>query len=240
MKIDHTEFVASLRSESAPLSYAKLKKVYVNKKAGIPEAELLETLSAAIRSGSIFAWPKKSYWHVDPEAQLRAEILSACAAKALKRTEIKVKGRTSKDIGIAIEGLLAEGRLLKYPALSGAAFLLLSASSPDAYWVYVKDFVTQKLKKAGIAEAGLEEEILKHLEKLEPDKDLPVSVVRLREALSSPDKRHFDEAVLKLRAQQRVHLSQHDDPHGLTAEDREALIDGKDGKFYVAISRRER
>src|SRR5450631_3139433 len=130
MKIDPTELLASLRNESAPLSFAKLKKAYVNKKAGILEADMLATLDAALGAGSIFAWPKKSYWHLDPEAQLRAEILNACAAKALKRTEIKVKGRASKDVAAAIERLLAERRLLKYPALSGTAVLLLSAASP--------------------------------------------------------------------------------------------------------------
>jgi hypothetical protein len=33
-------------------------------------------------------------------------------------------------------------------------------------------------------------------------------------------------------------LSQHDHPQALSEEDRDLLIDGKDGRYYVAVSRR--
>ena len=137
MTLDSTQVLASLRAESAPVSFAKLKRAHVNKKAGILEAHLRAALDAALSNGEIFAWPKNSYWHVDPEAQLRTEILAQCAAKASKKTAIKVKGRTSISIGATIERLLADGKLLKYPALAGTSVLLVSADSPQGYWVYV-------------------------------------------------------------------------------------------------------
>jgi hypothetical protein len=245
MKLESSELAAKLRSEPAPLSFAKLRKAFVNKKAGIAEADLHAALDAAITAAAIFAWPKNSYWHIDPATQLQSEILTQCAVKARKKTEIKVKGRTPKDVTAAIDRLLATRNLLQYPALAGTSVLFVSSGSPQSYWAYVKSFVAEKLKKAGIQEpalevqSALEEKLWEHLVKLEPDKNVPVSVVRLRNAVSPAAKTQFDEAALQLREQRRVHLSQHDDPHGISAEDKESLIDGKDGRYYVAISRRE-
>ena len=239
MQIDPSQLAARLQNEPVALSFAKLKKAFVNKKVGILEADLRTALNAALIARSVYAWPKNSYWHLDPEAQLHTEILNSCAAIAHKRTAIKVKGRTPKDVAAAVDRLLDQKKLLRYPALSGTAVLLVTATVPRAYWAYVEAFVKEKLKKAGIEEAALDEEIWEHLVRLEPDKDVPVSVVRLRKALSHADKQRFDEAALKLREQRRVHLSLHDDPHGLSAEDREGLIDGKGGRYYVAITRRQ-
>jgi hypothetical protein len=238
MTLDSTQLLASLRTEPAPVTFAKLKKAHVNKKAGVLEAHLRAALDFELSSGNIFAWPKNRYWHIDPEEQLQTEILTQCAAIARKKTEIKVKGRTPKDVAAAVERLLVARRLLKYPALAGVSVLFVSAGSPQAYWAYVQTFVAEKLKKAGIAEMSLEEDIWDRLVKLEPDNDAPVSAVRLRKATSIADKQRFDEAVLKLREQRRIHLSQHDDPQSLRTEDREELIDGKDGRYYVAITRR--
>jgi len=171
-------------------------------------------LHGALNAAGIFAWPKNNYWHIDPEEQLRAEVLSQCAKRALKRTEIKVKGRTPKDIGATVERLTAERKLLKYPALAGSGVLFVSAISPKAYWVYVEAFVADRLRKAGIEEACLEEKLWEILPKLEPEKDVPVSIARVRRALGLGEtgKQRFDEAALKLREQRRVYLSQHDHP----------------------------
>jgi len=98
--------------------------------------------------------------------------------------------------------------------------------------------VAAKLKKAGIEEAGLEEKIWEILPSLEPELNVPVSTARVRRALRQVDKNRFDEAALRLRQQRRVYLSQHDHPLALNEEDRDLLIDGKDGRYYVAISRR--
>jgi len=238
MSLDHREVLARLQGEVAPVSLAKLKKAYAGKKSGVTENELLRVLAGE----GIFAWPKNSYWHVDPSAQLQADILGQCAKKALKRTEIKVKGRGAKDVGAAVERLAAEKKLVKYPALAGAVALWVTAGSPEAYWAYVEEFVAAKLKKAGLAEEkpALEEKIWEILPTLEPELDIPISTARVRRALgvTERDKKRFDEAALRLREQRRIYLSLHDHPLGLSAEDRDLLIDGKDGRYYVAISRR--
>jgi len=238
MTLDPTQLLASLRTEPAPVTFAKLKKAHVNKKVGVLEAHLRSALDSELKSGNIFAWPKNRYWHKDPELELQTEIVALCATTARKKTEIKLKGHKPKDVAATIERLVAARTLLKYPALAGSSVLFVSAGSREAYWAYVKAFVADKLKEAGIEEANIEEDIWDRLVKLEPDNDAPVSAARLREATSITDKRRFDEAVLKLWEQRRIHLSQHDDPHSLSTEDREELIDGKDGRYYVAITRR--
>jgi hypothetical protein len=238
MPVDSKDLLAKLQSEPAPVSLAKLKKAYVSKKAGTTEEDLL----AALTAGGIFTWPKTSYWHIDPTVQLRTQILDLCAQKAMKRTEIKVKGHAPKKLSATIDQLIADRLLLKYPALTGSSVVLVSADSPQAYSTYVWAFVAEKLRRAGIEEPGLEEKVWEILPKLESEKDVPVSTARVRRALglAEQDKKRFDEAVLKLREQRRVYLSQHDHPLGLSTEDRDLLIDGGDGRYYVAITWRER
>lgn len=235
MKLDSQELLAKLRSEPAPVSWAKLKKSFAGKKSGVTEEELHEVLTAG---NGIYAWPKKSYWHIDPERRLEGEILAECGKKAVALTS--VKGANKK---MAVERLAAAGKLVKYPAVEGkkSVFLTAGSDATDAYWAYVRETVAAKLKKAGIEEAGLEEKIWEILPKLEPEVNVPVSTARVRRALglSESDKARFDEAALKLREQRRIYLSQHDHPMGVSAEERELLIDGKDGRHYVAISRRE-
>ena len=238
MGIDSKDVLLKLQAEPAPLSWAKLKKAFVNKKLGVTEADLRSALSGE----GIHAWPKASYWHVDPAAQLNAGILAQCAKKALKKTEIKVKGRGPKDVSAAIDHLINERKLLKYPALAGTSVLLVAEGSPEAYWEYVREVVAAKLKKAGIEESGLykgglEDKIFDILPTLEAAMNVPISVDRVRRALGEIDKKRFDEAALTLRQQGRVYLSQHDHPLGLNEEDRNVLIEGKDGRYYVAISR---
>jgi hypothetical protein len=234
MSIHSKDVLVKLQGEPTPLSWPKLKKAFVNKKLGVTEADLRDALAAE----GIHLWPKNSYWHVDPAAQLNADVLAQCAKKALKKIEIKVKGRSPKDVSSAIDHLVQEKKLLKYPALAGASVLLVAAGSPEAYWEYVHEIVAAKLKKAGIEESGLEEKIWEILPTLEPEPSVPVSTARVRRALGNIDKKRFDEAALKLREQRRVYLSQHDHPMGLSEADRDLLIEGKDGRYYVAINRR--
>jgi hypothetical protein len=226
-----------LQLQPEPVSFAKLKQAFVSKKTGVTEADLRSALS----SPGIFPWPKNSYWSVDPVTQLNAAILDLCSRQACKKTQIKIKGWVAKDIAVAIERLASERKLLKYPPLSGAIPLWASADAPQAYWAYVEEFVGEKLKKAGIAQVTLEENIWELLPSLEPAPDVPVSTARVRRALNliAADKARFDKAALNLRDQRRVYLSQHDHPFGLSEEDRNWLVDGKDGRYYVAISRRE-
>jgi hypothetical protein len=235
MRPDSKEVLARLQAEPGPVTWGKLKKEFAGKKSGVSEEELREALA----SDGIFAWtkPKNSYWHVDPEAQVEEEILAACRKKAMAAGD--VKGASKKK---AVERLVAAAKIVMYPAVEGKKQVLVAAKGGhDAYWAYVREVIETKLKKAGISEEGLEEKIWEILPRLEPERDVPLSVAKLRRSmgLTEVDKHRFDEAVIKMREQRRIHLTQHDHPLGLSAEERELLIDGKDGRYYVAITRRE-
>ncbi len=238
MKLDSREVLAKLQREPGPMTWPKLKKAFVNKKIGVTEADLRDTLTGE----GIFAWtkPKNSYWHIDPAAWLEMEILKQCTAKALAK--VTVKAADKKEVAEAVARLTTLKKIVPYPAVEGKKKVLVAATGGhDAYWAYVRETITKKLKKAGIEEAGLEEKIWEILPKLEPERDVPVSTARVRRALglNDEDKKRFDEAALNLRQQRRVYLSQHDHALGVSAEERDSLIDGKDGKYYVAITRRE-
>jgi len=238
MRLDSKEVLAKLQSEPGPVSWPKLKKAFAGKKSGVSEADLREALTG----GGIFAWtkPKNSYWSVDPGAWLEMEILKQCASKAVAKVTVKAAGK--KEVDEAVARLTALGKIVPYPALEGKKKVLVTAAGGyEAYWAYVREMIAEKLEKAGIEEARLEEKIWDILPKLEPERDVPVSTARVRRALglSGVDKRRFDEAALNLRQQRRVYLSQHDHALAVSAEERELLIDGKDGKYYVAITRRE-
>ena len=67
-------------------------------------------------------------------------------------------------------------------------------------------------------------------------KGVPVSTLRLRNYLPKLSKQEFDAAALELRRKEQVFLSQHADPYNLSEEDKNLLIDGQDGTYYVAIA----
>ncbi len=78
--------------------------------------------------------------------------------------------------------------------------------------------------------------ILEAVHSLEPVRGVPVSTLRLRNHLPNLTKREFDAAALELRKKQQVFLSQHADPYNLAQDDKNLLIDGQDGTYYVAIA----
>jgi hypothetical protein len=49
-------------------------------------------------------------------------------------------------------------------------------------------------------------------------------------------KRELDAAALELREKQQVYLSLDADPYNLSQEDKNLLIDGQDGTYYVAVA----
>ena len=65
---------------------------------------------------------------------------------------------------------------------------------------------------------------------------VPVSTLRLRNQLPHLSKEEFDAAALELRKKEQVFLSQHADPYNLSQENKDLLIDGQDGTYYVAIA----
>ena len=239
MPLNSKDILATLQKEPGPLTFPKLKKIYVSRKSGVTESDL----RAALEGEGIFSWakPKNSYWHIDPAVWLESQIVAQCGRKAIDK--VALKGPAKKDIDGAVARLVAEGRLIRYPAVEGKKTVLVAAAGArEAYWAYVRATIEAKLAKAGITEeSGLDEKIWDILPKLEPERDVPVSTARVRSALGleENDKQRFDEAVLRLREQRRVYLSQHDHAMAVSKEERDLLIEGKDGRYYVAITRRE-
>jgi hypothetical protein len=140
------------------------------------------------------------------------------------------------------------------PAFASRAKLLVRAGDHKAYFSAARFFIEQKIRSAGFDPAGFFTEnssphdqltvaqlddaalILEAVRSLEPVKGVPVSTLRLRNHLPDLTKHQFDVAALELRKKLQVFLSQHADPYNLCQEDKDLLIDGQDGTYYVAIA----
>jgi hypothetical protein len=155
--------------------------------------------------------------------------------------------------------LIAGHELQQVPAFTTGKLLVRSGSSA-AYAASARKFLEEKFRKACFdpdqlfmpqgsqAEARATilpnpttrntaaDQILEAMRSLEPVAGVPVSAQRLRNHLPGLNKRDFDAAALELRNQQRVFLSPHDSPHRLPQQERDLLIDGGDGSYYVAIA----
>lgn len=101
----------------------------------------------------------------------------------------------------------------------------------------VTDFPDPAASKVAQAPNIPYEKVEKLIKKLEPEPQVPISTGRLRDA-SGLSKESFDALMLKFRKEGKVYLSEHDHPNQLSAADRDKLIDGGDGKYYVAVSTR--
>jgi hypothetical protein len=194
-------------------------------------------------------------------ASERAMPSSALAKQVRKR----MPGFPEKLIAAAIQQLVRDKQLRKYSSFGREQFLLGREGHPHAYAVAAHDAVQAIVGKLAAAGGGpeeirvalgisaaatptapaltvpasdLETEVLRAMEKIEPAHSAPVSVRELREALPHVDKHQLDEAARKLRANQKVFLSRHDFPQSLSETERDALIDGQDGHYYVAITAR--
>ena len=111
---------------------------------------------------------------------------------------------------------------------------MIRAAGFDPAAFFSEDSAPQdKLTDTPVDAAAL---ILEAVRSLEPVKGVPVSTLRLRNHLPHLPPHEFDAAALELRKKQQVFLSQHADPHNLSKEDKDLLIDGQDGTYYVAIA----
>jgi hypothetical protein len=244
------QVVAKLSAARAPVGYAALRRSLKS----VSEDALRSALEAGLNSGRIFHWgdfgrSRQSYWHIGREQHLDQTIMSLCSKQARRSAEIKVRGFRAKEVQSRLGDLLVSGRLRKYPGLGREKEQI--GASDQSYAAALREFVAAKLAKAGMEPAAffggaapgsapsaeMENRILEALRRLEPEPNLPVSVVRLRRHLQISDagKQEFDRAVLELRDRKRVYLSRHDNPAGLSTEDRRALVDGGDGSHYVAV-----
>ena len=246
-----------LKAAPRPVTYAALTKA-----ARISSDELKSALEGATANGGAFRWPdcRKSqyFWSCSPEKAAQDVVLAKAAELALPRTALieqarkRVPGFSKQAMERIVAGLIASHELQQVPAFT-AGKLLIRSGTPSAYAASARIFFEKKFRQAGFdpshflssqpaegapltADAG--PRILVAIRSLEPVAGVPVSTQRLRNRLPGLAKNDFDAAALELRKKQQVFLSLHHDPHNLPAQDRDLLIDGGDGTYYVAIALR--
>jgi hypothetical protein len=252
--------LAKIRDSKKPVTFKDLLKSVKAKN----EEPFRTELESAISEKSIFRWPdyrgSQYFWHVSPEEKAREAILEAAATQALSKSALgkaaakKIAGFPQTRMESEVSALLSDKRLQQVPAFASNAKLLVRAGDGQAYFNAARAFVAMKIEKAGFdpkpfftedsspqSEPALPhrdavERILEAILALEPQPGVPVSTLRLRNHLRDLSKQEFDMAALELRKKQEVFLSQHADPYNISQEDKDLLIDGQDGTYYVAIA----
>jgi hypothetical protein len=253
--------VAAVREGKKPVTFKGLVKLVKAKMA--EDAPFHAALESAVGASQVYRWPdyrrSQYFWHVPPEQAAREAILAA-VTQALSKPALsklaakKLPGFPAKRVESVVSVLLAEKQLQTVPAFGGRAKLLVRAGDHEAYFNAARSFVEQKIRLAGFDPAGFFTEnlsphdeltvaqvdaaklILDAVQSLEPVKGVPVSTLRLRNHLPDLTKHEFDAAALELRRKQQVSLSLHADPCNLSPEEKDPLIDGQDGTYYVAIA----
>ncbi len=251
--------VAAVRDANKPVSFKGLAKLVKSK-----EEPLRAALESAVGAGRVYRWPDRGrsqyFWHVAPEEKAREAILTVAAAEALSKAALtklaakKVPGFPVKRVESIVAALLAESHLQAVPGFSGSAKLLVRAGDQNAYFSAARVFLEKKIRSAGFDPAVFFSEssaaqdkltepqvdaaalVLEAVQALEPVKGVPVSTLRLRNRLPNLSKQEFDAAALRLRQEQKVSLNLHADAYNSSREEKESLIDGQDGTYYVAIA----
>jgi hypothetical protein len=253
--------LAAVRDARKPVTVNALAK-----SAKVKPELLRAVLDLALSAGQVHRWPDRGasqyFWHVAPEEKAREAILMAAGAQALSKPALsklaakggKLPGFSAKRVESVVSALIAEKQLQAVPAFSGNSKLLVRAGDPEAYFAAARSFMEKRIRLAGFDPAGLFTEnsspqdkltdtqvdaaalILEAIRSLEPVMGVPVSTLRLRDRLPRLSKHEFDLAALELRRKQQVFLSQHADPYNVSEQDRDLLIDGQDGTYYVAIA----
>ncbi|HEX4229482.1 MAG TPA: hypothetical protein VHZ07_12495 [Bryobacteraceae bacterium] len=249
-----------VRDSKKPVTFRDLLKSVKAKS----EEPFRTELESAISEKSIYRWPdyrrSQYFWHIPPEEKAREAILEAAAAEALSKPDLskaagrKVPGFPQKRMENEVSALLSEERLQQVPAFASNTKLLVRAGDGQAYFNAARAFIAMKMGKAGfdpaafftgdaspqrkpaLPHADAAARILEAILALEPQPGVPVSTLRLRNHLRDLSKQEFDMTALELRKKQEVFLSQHADPYNISQEDKDLLIDGQDGTYYVAIA----
>ncbi len=252
---------AAVREAKKPVTVKSI--VTLSKAKKVDDASFRAALESAAGAGQLFRWPDRGrsqyFWHTSPDQAAREVVLAAAAMQALAKPDVSklaktLPGFTVKRLESVVSELLAEKQLQTVPAFGGKSKLLLRTGHRSAYFSAVRVFVEKTIRLAGFDPAAFFSEnsspqdkltntqvdaaalILEAVRSLEPVKGVPVSTLRLRNQLPHLSKREFDGAALELRKRQQVFLSQHADPYNLSQEDKDLLIDGQDGTYYVAIA----
>ena len=243
----------------APVSFKKLAG-----ETHVPDAELKAILEFYIERRLIHrwldVWGQQCFWGPSPETMVREAILTVgaeCAmpAKALSaQAKKRLPPYPAKLIAAVVPELLRDRLLCKCGSFGTGSELVGRAGYPGAYLAAAQATISEILAKVRAAGAtgeeistvlpgemaSLQSTIMDVLARLEPSGVAPVSIRELRTAVPNLSKPAMDQAVLDLRRQRRIFLSQHDFPQGLPPHERAVLVDGQDGTFYVAITPRPR
>ncbi len=252
---------AAARDARKPVAFKSLAK-----SLKVKAEPLQAALESAVAAGQVYRWPDRGksqyFWSVAWEQKAKEAILTTAAAQALSKADLsklaakgkKLPGFSAKRLESAISALLAEKQLQAVPAFAGSSKLLVRTGDSQAYFTSARIFINEKIRSAGFdpatfftgsslpgdkltdTQADAAALILEAVRSLEPVKGVPVSTLRLRNYVPNLSKKEFDAAALKLRQEQQVFLSQHADPYNLSQEDKDLLIDGQDGTYYVAIA----
>jgi hypothetical protein len=230
----------------APLSFAALAK-----QSKFPSDVLRRVLGAEECRHRIFRWPdarrQQRFWSIAAAEYARTQIIETATECALPAGELakqarkRAHGYPDKLVRSLVQQLLKDKELRKYPAFGRESSPIGRAGHPAAYAEAARRFkekIDAKVRAEGgsAGSADVPAEILAAMHALEPSASAPVSVRELRAALPAIGKREFDAAALALWSGQRVFLSRHDYPQSLSVEERDLLIDGGEGSYYVAIT----
>ncbi len=253
--------IAAVRDAKKPVTVKNLLKICKAKKTD--DASLRAALESAAGAGQLYCWPDRGrsqyFWHVSPEQAAREAVLAAAATQVLSKPDLsklakKLPGFPVKRMESVVSELIAEKQLQTVPAFVGKSKLLLRTGHQGAYFRAARSFVEGAIRSAGFDPAAFFSEnlvqpdritdkrvdvaaiILEAVHSQEPVKGVPVSTLRLRNQLPHLSKHEFDAAALELRKRQQVFLSLHADPYNISQEDKDLLIDGQDGTYYVAIA----
>jgi hypothetical protein len=256
--------VALLETAPKPLTFVKLKQEVRLEDAELRSAlEAAASQGAVFRWPDYRR--SQYFWSQSPDNAAQQAVLAIATGEALSRTKLveraskRIPGFSRQAMQRIVMNLIAGHELQQVPAFTTGKLLVRSGTSA-AYAASARKFLEEKFRKACFnpdqlfmpqgsqAEAcatilpnpttrnTAADQILEAMRSLEPVAGVPVSAQRLHNHLPGLNKRDFDAAALELRNQQRVFLSPHDSPHRLQAQERDILIDGGDGSYYVAIA----
>jgi hypothetical protein len=257
--------VAALRDAEKPVTFKGLAKLVKVKKAEeeVFRAALESAVGGGQVHRWPNRGQSQYFWNVALEVKAREAILTAAATQSLSKPDLsklaakgkKLPGFSVKRVESVVSALIAENQLRSVSAFAGnSKLLVLTGGDHKAYFSAARSFVEQRIRTAGFDPAAFFAEnlsqhdklpvaqvdaaglILDAVRSLEPVRGVPVSTLRLRNHLPVLAKRELDAAALELRKKQQVTLNLHADPHNLSQEDKDLLIDGQDGTYYVAIA----
>jgi hypothetical protein len=255
-QLDAAKHVADLLSAAAkPLTFAQLKK-----STRLDDAALSRALETGAAQGKALRWPdyrrQQYFWSRPVEQAARQAVLEISSKLALSPSKLagqarkRVPGFPATAMKSVVTSLLVEGQLLKVAAFTTGK-LLIRPGETVAYARSARAFIEQKFRKAGLDPSTIfasplprasplnaPELLLNAVQSLQPAQGVPVTAQRLRQHLPQLSKSELDAAALELRRNQQVFLTMHYDAFKLPPTERDTLIDGGDGTYYVSISLR--